>query len=131
MIGQGGPKTSLGRPVRLRRCAACRCACTALVVWLVSWMTGVAVAEETMRVRIAWGGGAERMWRAVVGVNQGTVSEPAPLGIEADEPGSMWLDATPLDVPLPGDDRGKPPSIQLSGQHLVVRQRSPRTYDGG
>ncbi len=83
-----------------------------------------------MRVRIAWGGGAERMWRTVVGVSKGTVSEPLALGIEADEPGSMWLDATPLDAQSPGDERSKPFSIQLAGSHLLVRQRSPRAYDG-
>ena len=36
------------------------------------------------------------------------ISQPRPLGIEADEPGSMWL------------EEGR----------LLVRQRSPRAYDG-
>jgi hypothetical protein len=65
-------------------------------------------ADDTLRVRIAWGGGAERLWEGTIAVSQGTLSEPRLLGIEADEPGSMWLD----------------------GGQLTVRQRTPRAYDG-
>lgn len=130
MIGQGRPTASLGEPVWLRNGVVRWRVCTALIVCLVSWWSAPANAEETMRVRVAWGGGAERMWRTVVGVSKGTVSEPLALGIEADEPGSMWLDATPLEAQSPGDDRNKPWSLQLSGNHLVARQRSPRAYDG-
>jgi hypothetical protein len=61
-----------------------------------------------MRIRIAWGGGAERLWEGTIALSQGTLSEPCPLGIEADEPGSMWLE----------DGR------------LAIRQRSSRGYDG-
>ena len=61
-----------------------------------------------MRLRIAWGGGAERRWQGAVALSEGTLAEPRLLGIEADEPGSMWLEAG----------------------RLVIRQRSPRTYDG-
>ncbi len=59
-------------------------------------------------VRVAWGGGAERQWEGSIAVSRGTISQPRPLGIEADEPGSMWL------------DNGR----------LLIRQRSPRAYDG-
>ena len=59
-------------------------------------------------VRVAWGGGTERLWEGSIAVSRGTISQPRPLGIEADEPGSMWLE----------DGR------------LLVRQRSPRAYDG-
>ena len=67
-----------------------------------------AAAADSLRVRIAWGGGADRLWQGTVSVSQGTLAEPVPLGIEADEPGSMWLD---------------------HGQ-LTIRQRSARAYDG-
>ena len=46
--------------------------------------------------------------RASVGLSAGTFSELTPLGIEADEPGSIWLD----------------------GAQIRIRQRSPRAYDG-
>ena len=61
-----------------------------------------------MQVRIAWGGGPERLWEGTIAVSRGALAHPHLLGIEADEPGSMWLE----------DGR------------LVVRQRSPRSYDG-
>ena len=61
-----------------------------------------------MRVRIEWGGGQERLWQGSATLANGSLSEPIPLGIEADEPGSMWI------------DRGA----------LQIRSRSARSYDG-
>ena len=63
---------------------------------------------KRMMVRVAWGGGSEKLWEGSIAVSRGTISQPRPLGIEADEPGSMWLE----------DGR------------LLIRQRSPRAYDG-
>jgi len=66
------------------------------------------LAAETLQVRIAWGGG-QRQWQGAVSLShEGTLTDPQPLGIEADEPGSMWVQ----------DGR------------LIIRQRSARTYDG-
>jgi uncharacterized lipoprotein YddW (UPF0748 family) len=59
-------------------------------------------------VRVAWGGGREKLWEGSVAVSSGAISQPRPLGIEADEPGSMWL------------ENGR----------LLILQRSPRAYDG-
>ncbi len=65
-------------------------------------------AEETVRVRIAIGGGAERRWSGTVGLNrEGSLADPRLLGIEGDEPGSMWIEAG----------------------RLHIRQRSARAYD--
>ena len=74
----------------------------------------VTYAQQSIRVRIAWGGGQERLWRGTIAVSQGTLGEPRPLGIEADEPGSMWLEA---------DQAG-------TVNRLVVQGRSSRAYDG-
>jgi hypothetical protein len=88
-------------------------ACWLLAVALLG-LTAMARADDepqgglSMRIRIAWGGGAERLWEGTIAVSEGMLSEPRPLGIEADEPGSMWLE----------DGR------------LMVRQRSCRSYDG-
>ncbi len=60
------------------------------------------------RLRIEWGGGDPQTYRGVLQVDGGTISEPAPLGLEPDEPGSMFLE----------DGR------------LVVAARDPRVYDG-
>ena len=70
-------------------------------------------AVETIRIRVAWGidsegKGAVKAWRGNIGVSKGTVSDPKVLGMEADEPGSMWVE----------DGR------------LVIQQRGPRDYDG-
>ncbi|MEZ6071060.1 MAG: family 10 glycosylhydrolase [Pirellulales bacterium] len=64
--------------------------------------------EITLRLRIAWNSrDGSRQWLGSVSVDGGTLSDPLPLGVEADEPGTMWIDS------------GK----------LVVRQSSPRAYD--
>ena len=79
---------------------------------LLALVSQTTLADD-LRVRIAWGGGPERTWRGTIAVSNGTLSEPRSLGIEADEPGSMWLDGDP------------------GGSHkLLVQQRSPRSYDG-
>lgn len=67
-----------------------------------------AEAEPTLRLRLAWGGGPSRQWAGAVRLSQGELAEPRLLGVEADEPGSMWLE----------------------DGVLVIRQRSPRAYDG-
>ncbi len=65
--------------------------------------------DVTLRLRIAWGGGAERVWRGTIALAGGTLSDLQALGIEADEPGSIWI---------AGADR------------VEIRQASPRAYDG-
>lgn len=108
MIGQGGPRPSR---VRIARCARtwCRGGWVALAVWLLALATSsVAAQEQTLRLRVAWGGGAEQQWSGSVSVSTGHLSELSPLGVEADEPGSIWLERN----------------------EVRLRQRSPRTYDG-
>jgi hypothetical protein len=83
----------------------------ALALLLLS-AAATSLADE-MRLRIAWGGGAERTWRGMVSVGDGSLSDPQPLGMESDEPGSMWL-------------AGNRPGRAV----LVIQQRSPRSYDG-
>lgn len=61
-----------------------------------------------MRVRIEWGGGAEQVWEGKVSTARGSLAQPVPLGIEPDEPGSIWT----------------------AEGAMLIRQRSPRTYDG-
>jgi hypothetical protein len=84
--------------------------------WGCQWMLAAALAvcaptwlpAESLKIRIAWGGGAERSWQGKITLSEGRLDQPRPLGIEADEPGSMWI----------------------QDGALVFRQRSPRTYDG-
>lgn len=80
-----------------------------VVFFALSMCATFARAESpTMRLRVAWGDGPSAAWRGTIAVDRGTITEITPLGVEADEPGSMWLEA---------------------GQ-AHVQQRSARTYDG-
>ncbi len=107
MIGQGRPTVSTFHGRQARRATLGFQALLAVGLWLAggSW----AAPAETVGVRIAWGGGAAQTWTGSLSVDRGALGDPKLLGIEADEPGSMWL----------SDDGGR----------LEIRQRSPRTYD--
>jgi hypothetical protein len=75
---------------------------------LFGWLSSPAEAQDqSLRVRISWGGGQPRRWEAGIALSAGTLGEVVPLGIEADEPGSMWL----------------------ADGKLRVLERSPRSYD--
>ncbi len=108
MLGQGRPNRSpedIHRRIWLAGGWAFR---LALGLVLAVALRSSAEAASTIRLRIAWGGGAARIWQGEISAPGAVVSDPRPLGIEADEPGSMWME----------DGR------------LMVRQRSLRTYDG-
>jgi len=125
MIGQGSPNTSPRQPSSFARGTICRRCRLALAVVLALWLQVVTAGEQTMRIRVDWGGRTDELWQGVIAVSEGTLSEPSPLGIEADEPGSMWLERGPAFSVASG---GKPPGPEMD--QLVIRQRSPRTYDG-
>ena len=93
MIGQGRPNASRTPLARLAR-ARPGMLCAAL---LMLYPLGVSIAQVhgepiSLRLRIAWGGGAARIWHGTVKLAQGQLLDVVPLGIEADEPGSIWLD---------------------------------------
>ncbi|HEX5445415.1 MAG TPA: hypothetical protein VFW87_16435, partial [Pirellulales bacterium] len=114
MIGHGSPNAS--RRLRLRVWPRGARLALALAVALASSRLPAdepadpaeAGPASTLRLRIEWGGGAPQQWRGSIGVSEGEVAHPVALGIEADEPGSMWIE---------------------SGR-LLIRQLAPRSYDG-
>ncbi len=113
MVGQGSPRTSLRFIPGL--CARAVFAgpyvlvvLRALMFALCLGICGSASADNSLRMRIAWGGSQERTWTGSISLSKGMLSSPCPLGIEADEPGSMWLE----------------------GGRLFVRQKTARLYDG-
>jgi len=70
--------------------------------------SGNARADEVAaRLRFAWGGGSPRLWHGEVKLESGTLERVRPLGVEADEPGSIWFDQ----------------------ERIHIEQRSTRTYD--
>jgi len=112
MVGQGSPHTAPATSQRFvgrRSCAIFRLL-PGLVYLCALFVTQsfVAAQDTDLRLRIAWGGGESRQWRAVISVSEGEFSEPVPLGLEADVPGS----------------------IEVLGNQVRLTQRSPRTYDG-
>lgn len=109
MVGQGRPKASRARFAPFARATPGLCRAALATICLTLLLSTSAVAEEaTLQLRIAWGGGAERVWQGSIRLSAGAWSHLEPLGIEADEPGSIWIDE---------------PAIE-------IRQRSPRAYDG-
>ncbi|HEX5103673.1 MAG TPA: hypothetical protein VFV87_07685 [Pirellulaceae bacterium] len=66
-------------------------------------------AEFDLGLRIAWGGGEGTSWQGTIRLSAGVLADPAPLGLEADDPGSMQVVADTM---------------------LRIHPRSPRSYDG-
>lgn len=132
MIGQGGPRASLvaestwvSRVVRWW----CFLGFPVAIVWVLAG-SYAASAAESLRVRLAWGGGTERVWHGRVALSKGALSEPIALGWEADEVGSMWLEPGRVEVSGFRNDRAQTrPPVQTADGYLVIRQRSPKSYD--
>ena len=103
MVGQGSPETSHHCDWSARPLSRLGLLCAALLLLLIHQSP---LDAEEFRLRLSWGGEA-RQWYGTVRISEGAIEDPLPLGVEPDEPGSMWL------------DQG----------NLIVRQRSPRTYD--
>ena len=61
---------------------------------------------DEFRLRLSWVG-QPQLWTGTISLSDGSIEDPSPLGVEPDEPGSMWI------------DQGR----------LLIQQRSPRDYD--
>jgi len=58
-------------------------------------------AEETMRLRIAWGGGTPTKWVGKISLSEGTLSQLQLTGTETDAPGSIWINAGAVQIASP------------------------------
>ena len=115
MVGHGRPYRSHGTLLPTATRAACwRKNCALAVFPAIILLVSFTAWAEELRLRIAWGGGQERQWQGIVTLSEGRLADPKPLGIEADEPASMFLEQ----------------NDQTYQQRLVIQQRSSRTYDG-
>ena len=107
MTGQGSPRASRrnrfsaawNRAVRAVIIARRVCKFIGGFFLRVFLLAAPSYADDGVRVRIAWGGGAERLWEGTIGSARARCPSRSPLGIEADEPGSMWLEAGTVDGP--------------------------------
>ncbi|HAY81810.1 MAG TPA: hypothetical protein DCY79_18555 [Planctomycetaceae bacterium] len=55
----------------------------------------------TLQLRVRWGNGVPRAWRATAKLTSGSLSEPRLLGSAPDAPGSMWVDRGRLEIDQP------------------------------
>lgn len=108
MIGHGGPNPSRAWRWLPRHSRRAWAGLALLALYALLWPAAVGAQQRTLRIRAAWGGGEARRWHGTIELTQGTLSDVSPLGVEADVPGSMWV------------DRGR----------IMVRDPSSRTYDG-
>lgn len=58
-------------------------------------------ADETLRLRVAWGSGEVSRWTGEVSIDGGRLEQLALLGREADTPGSIWLDGGKVAIDEP------------------------------
>ena len=97
MVGHGSPRASRAWIARLARAAPGLC--WAALVWLIWLSAAPATAEEaTLQLRIAWGGGTERIWQGSIRLQGGQLADAQTLGIEADEAGSIWVDGDAIEI---------------------------------
>lgn len=103
MIGHGSPKTKRPYTSAIRVIARF---CVGYVAALFLSGHAASLNADEFRLRLSWVG-QPQLWTGTVSLSEGTIEDPRPLGVEPDEPGSMWL------------DQGR----------LLIRQRSPRDYE--
>src|SRR5687768_3399837 len=106
MPGQGSP--ILESPCTARPWAA-RAIRGGLAALLTLCASLASAKDCDVRLRIAWGGGAAQSWQGVIEVTEGSLADATPLGLEADEPGSMHLQ---------------------DARSLHILPRTARSYDG-
>jgi hypothetical protein len=101
MTGQGGPSASW-RPYRRHIRPTARGVVGLIGAAAIALGTSRAAGDEpTFRLHIEWGGRSAQLWQGSIEVSEGTLAAPRALGIEADEPGSMWLEQGRLMVRSP------------------------------
>lgn len=125
MLGQGSPRhlavhppTTNSRRKCIRLSGIQRLIPSCALLWLLALMVCRPAFGEPIELQlwIAWGGGAARTWQGEIRIENAEfgMRPPAiirshePVGLQPDEPGSMELDQNVL----------------------IVRPRSPRSYDG-
>lgn len=157
MVGQGSPLSLRAGPQGCARRTGRWLVPLALALWLATSLAAQA-AETTLRLRVAWGGGTARRWQGTLRLTAGTLSELRPLGIEADEVGSLWLDGSAVvvaqraaraddgfdvlataeltdslvvELAPHGEQQDPPPPIQIPLQDLLAGSRSQQLDESG
>jgi Glycosyl hydrolase-like 10 len=80
----------------------------ALVALAGAGAAPVEPAARCVRLRFEWTSNTPQIWAGVLETSQGTIVQPASLGTEPDDPGTLWAD----------------------GKNLWLERRTPRNGDG-
>src|SRR5688572_7380974 len=119
MAGHGSPQCELVRFARqIARCwlrfitrgPSALLVCALLAFGCSFATVPVLRADDSLdiRLRVAWGAGSRSQWEGTVRVEGGVLSDLDDLGLNADSPGSKYIE---------------------NGQ-IIIRQPSPSQYDG-
>ncbi|HND54915.1 MAG TPA: hypothetical protein PLV92_21025, partial [Pirellulaceae bacterium] len=92
----------------------------------------VALAQSAdridLRLRVTWGGGANRAWQGEVRLTEGRVAEVVNLGREADDPGSLDVGEASVQIVQPGSSgfAGLDVSIDAPRNAELIIELAPR-----
>lgn len=102
MFGQGCPKLER---LTFAASGARRASGRRLGGWLLlgailaaASASAAAAAPRPVHLRFEWGGGPRRAWSGRVSIDRGRFSQLRPLGIEADEPGALWIEQNEIRI---------------------------------
>ncbi len=70
-------------------------------IQLTAATTEVADSQHSMRLRVTWGGGEEKTWRAAIQIDRGEILNPMALGLSFDTPGSVFIHQNQLQAISP------------------------------
>ena len=89
-------------------------------VWVA--LARIAPADDlAITLRFAWGGGNAERWVGSIAIDAGQIDAIEPLGIEADEAGSMWVEGNRI-VSYAAPN---PPAATMASTCKSPRQRMP------
>jgi hypothetical protein len=135
MAGHGSPSASRSRRLVSRFFFAWRSGGGRIGAFIFALLIDCAVAmaasgDVSMRVRISWSGGPDRVWQGGIALSAGTLAELTPLGDEADEAGTMWIERSSADLRNLRGDRSDKRVAKSAEGYVVIRQSQPRHYSG-
>jgi hypothetical protein len=111
MVGQGSPNALRIRSAIVDRLLPGGIFVLAPLVAFCCALTAHAQQAE-LRFRVAWGGGQSQLWQGRISISEGAIAGVSPLGLEMDEPGSIYLD-----------------TADINPRTIVIAPKSLRAYD--
>ena len=122
MIGQGSPNGAFRQIARRPLAGVWRWLFVAAALAGLPPCEGQAddVHLVHLRLRLEWGGALSPL-AGMIRVNTGTLESPRALGVDADEPGSIWAESGQVFIRSPS-------RRSYDGMDVTVTRRLPRNY---